>query len=262
MIYLCYGMTKSASTFLYQLTEEVFRVVGRKSLRLGPPLRPRFSVNNYFDRIDAQLLQDIAAAAEEWDVVLKTHGPPHPEIAARIARGEILASACMRDPREIALSMVDHGERSRRWRYAEFSECVSPTDAIASIDNQVESFRLWARIPGAQIFTYNEICFDTESAVRKLVAQIGVDVQIAEVMEPFRNVRRIGQFSKGAPLRYLEMPLPQQQLFLDRYAHFYEEFSFEEPKAFEAAARRDGAAFPRARGQLAQFLGHLRRLMR
>ena len=52
MIYICFGMTKSASTFLYQLTEETFRAAGRRPARLGPPLRPLRSVENYFDTID------------------------------------------------------------------------------------------------------------------------------------------------------------------------------------------------------------------
>ena len=42
MIYICFGMTKSASTFLYQLTEETFRAAGRSPARLRPPLLPRY----------------------------------------------------------------------------------------------------------------------------------------------------------------------------------------------------------------------------
>ena len=49
MIYICFGMMKSASTFLYQLVEETFRVAGRRPVRLGPPLRFHWSVENYID---------------------------------------------------------------------------------------------------------------------------------------------------------------------------------------------------------------------
>jgi hypothetical protein len=115
MIYICYGIPKSASTFLYQLTEEVFRAAGRKPARLGPPLRPRMSVENYFGSIDPTLLQDISGQAAGRDVVLKTHALPHPEVGRLITAGSVLASASIRDPREIALSILDHGRRSHRW---------------------------------------------------------------------------------------------------------------------------------------------------
>jgi hypothetical protein len=261
MIYICYGMTKSASTYLYQLTEELSLFAGRKPARLGSPFRPVLSLNNYFDRIDLPLVREIAASIGRNDVVLKTHGPPDPEIAARVARGEILASASMRDLREIALSMVDHGARSRRWGYPEFSECRTPIDALPSLDNQVATFRLWAAIPRMQTFSYNEICFDTAASMTKLAAQIGVAVDIETVIKPFRYRNLIGQFSKGAALRYREMPLEQQQLFLDRYASFYEDFSLETPEAVRVAAVQESDTL-RPRGQMLQYFASVSRRMR
>jgi hypothetical protein len=258
MIYICYGMTKSASTFLYQLTERLALLAGRKPARLGPPFRPAWSLNNYFDRIDPPLVRDIQARVGRDDVVLKTHGPPDPEIAQRVARGEILASASMRDPREIALSMIDHGTRSRRWGYAEFSECRLPLDAWPSLDNQVETYGLWAAIPKIRTFSYNEICFDTLAAVRKLAAQIGVAADPERVIQPFQCHNLIGQFSKGAALRYREMPLEEQQLFLARYASFYQRFSLETPEATQVAERQKSDTL-RPRGQLLQHFASLRR---
>jgi hypothetical protein len=261
MIYICYGMTKSASTFLYQLTEQLSLVAGRRPSRLGPPFRPALSLNNYFDRIDLALVRKIAARVGRDDVVLKTHGPPDPEIAQRVATGEILANASLRDPREIALSMIDHGARSRRWRYAEFSECRTPIDALPSLDNQVATLRLWAAIPNMQTFSYNEICFDTAAAIRKLAAQIGVAVDIERVIKPFRCRNLIGQFSKGAALRYREMPLEEQQLFLDRYASFYEHFAVETPEAVQVAELQKSDTL-RPRGQMHQHFASVRRRMR
>lgn len=109
MIYICFGMTKSASTFLYQLTEETLRAAGRKPARLGPPFCPRWRVENYIDDIDPALLEAIAVATGGRDVVLKTHQGLHPEVARQIDARSLLASASIRDPREIALAMVDHG---------------------------------------------------------------------------------------------------------------------------------------------------------
>jgi hypothetical protein len=259
MIYICYGMTKSASTLLYQLTEELLRVAGRKPVRLKAPFKPIVSVENYFDTIDPPLLQDIEARHPGRDVVLKTHQAPHPQIAARVRDGDILASASIRDPREIALSMIDHGERSRHWGYEQFSECRAPQDALPSLDNQIATFRAWAALPPVIVFRYNEICFETKAVASRVAEQLGVAADVDAALKPFADTKTIGQFNKGVALRWREMPPAQQELFLARYADFYRDYAFETPAAARLA--RNGDAAP-GRGQLGQYLAHMRRLFR
>jgi hypothetical protein len=64
MIYISFGMLKSASTLTYQIIEEILRQAGRAPLMLGAPLRPALSVTNYFDHIDAALITRIGQVAE------------------------------------------------------------------------------------------------------------------------------------------------------------------------------------------------------
>jgi len=261
MIYICYGMTKSASTLLYQLTEEVFRASGRRAPRLGPPFRSRLSVDNYFDRIDGPLVDRIKSSLNHDDIVLKTHGPLADDIADRIASGDILASASLRDPREIALSMIDHGARSRRWGDLEFSECATPQDCLPSIDYQVETLRQWAAIPRVETFSYNRICFDMAGTAQRLCAQFGVDADIERLVAPFRDPGLIGQFSTGTALRYREMPTEDQRLFLDRYADFYQRWPLDTELVDRVAGTgRSGRSRPS--GGIAQLLTRVRRMLR
>jgi hypothetical protein len=261
MIYICFGMTKSASTFLYQLIEETFRAAGRRPARLDPPFRPLRSVENYFDMIDPTLLLAISERIGERDVVLKTHQELHPDVAREIDSGLRLASASIRDPREVALAMVDHGRRARRRGYAEFAECRVVYDALPSLDNQVANFKRWAGLRTLEIFRYNEICFDSRAVVTRIAAQIGVAVDPAEVVAPFRGNGLVGQFNKGAAMRYREMPQEQQAVFLARYAQFYEEFWFDTPAA-AAVAQAQKSRPPLGRGQFAHHLAYLRRRIR
>jgi hypothetical protein len=256
MIYICYGMTKSASTLLYQLTEEILRVAGRSPVRLRPPLRPFGSVANYFDEIDPPLLQEITGRHHGRDVVLKTHQAPHPQIAARVCAGEILASASIRDPREVALSMIDHGDRSRRLGHSEFSECCTFEDVLPSIDNQIEKFRSWSALPPVKVFHYNEICFEQKNVVAGIADQLGVVVDVDRVLEPFIDTRLIGEFNKGVPLRYREMPKIQQEIYLLRYAQLYRDYEFHTPMAIQLAQRR---TVIRPRSQFGHFLTDARR---
>jgi hypothetical protein len=261
MIYICFGMTKSASTFLYQLTEETFRAAGRRPARLDPPFRPLRSVENYFDTIDPTLLLAISERIGERDVVLKTHQELYPDVARQIDSGLRLASASIRDPREIALAMVDHGRRARRWGYPEFAECRAVYDALPSLDNQVANFKRWSALRTLEIFRYNEICFDSAAVVTRIAAQIGVAVDPGEVLAPFNGKGLIGQFNRGAAMRYREMPQEQQSVFLDRYAQFYDEFWFDTPAAATVAQAQEQRP-PRGRGQLAHRVAYLRRRFR
>lgn len=208
-----FGITKSASTFLYQLTEEVFRAAGRKPARLGPPLRPRMSVENYFGSIDPTLLQDISGQAAGRDVVLKTHALPHPEVGRLITAGSVLASASIRDPREIRPLHTRSRPSFAPMGLCPFFQFSQSADTLAALDDQIATFHAWSSLGRVNVFTYNEICFDSASVVARIGAQIGVAIDTADVLKLFHGNRCIGQFSKGAALRFREMA-PEQQWYV------------------------------------------------
>lgn len=226
MIYLCYGVTKSASTFLYQLTEEILLTSGQTVCRIRQPTRTK--LENYYDFITVPFIEQVERAAGGRAVVLKTHGQIKPEVAALIASGRVKASASIRDPREMALSMADNGARARKLGTLPFSEIVEPSDALPSIDMQLDYFAQWAAVPLVDVFTYNEVCFATEVTVRRLCRQLGVEVNVERVLQPFQSGRLIGQINRAIPRRYTEMDSALQALFLQRYGAFYAEVDLKE----------------------------------
>ncbi len=225
MIYICYGPTKSASTYLYQLTEEILCVSGAGCGRIRREGGRK--LENYYDFISGPFLDRVERAAGGRPIVLKTHGALRPEVAQRIGAGEILASVSIRDPREMALSMADNGARARQLGILPFAEIHTPADALASIDMQMDYFTQWAAVPGVELFTYNEICFSSETAIARVARQLGVAVDAAEVLAPFRTGALIGQFNVGKPQRYKDMDAATQALFLTRYADLYARFDFD-----------------------------------
>jgi len=258
VIYICFGIPKTASTFLYQLTEQTFRAGGRRTKWLRPPFRPFDSVDNYFGAIDGALLARLSESLESGvDLVLKTHGPLHPEVSRLIESGSVLASASVRDPREIALSMLDHGQRTRRWRFPNFSQYRTLADTLPTIDAQIENFQRWAAA-GARVFNYNQICFGAAETVKEIAAQIGVAVDPETVLAKFRKRCQIGQFNKGVAYRFREMTPADSTMFLARYATFYSSLRFETAAADRAAAASDPCA-SRACGEMREILTKVRR---
>jgi hypothetical protein len=224
MIYICYGITKTASSFVFQLTEAILRAAGRKPWRVGWPL---FSPDNYFGQIDPELLRDLRLRLGQRDLVVKTHGHLHPEIARQIAAGEVLACASIRDPREIALSMLDHGRRNRGNGRRSFTEFHAPLDTLPSLDDQIASFRAWSSIENVLLLQYNEICFTTGDVVERIARQIDVPVNTVEIVNLFSRKSKILQFNLGIPARYLAMSEGEQEVFLERYADLYADYDFE-----------------------------------
>ncbi|WP_341990779.1 hypothetical protein [Azorhizobium sp. AG788] len=258
MIYICYGVTKSASTFLYQLTEEIFSASGLGFSR--SPSHGVLDLSNYYDTITPNLLDQVASAAHGRPVVLKTHGDLDPGVAARIAAGEILASASIRDPREIALSMVDHGRRARRDGEEAFSELHTVLETLPSLDAQLAVFQRWAQVKTVKVFTYNQICFDTAAVVTAVADHLGVSVDPQRVMAPFAASGMIGQFNMGVPRRYLTMDPAMQEIFLARYAAFYAAMAFEQNLPQLTSAPTFGA--PRPSAGPARMVADARRLVR
>ena len=261
MIYICYGITKSASTYLYQMTEEVFRAAGRPVVRLGRPFRKADSVENYFNFITPEILSEIEAAIGDQDIVLKTHGPPITSVVERIAAGNILASASIRDPREIALSMIDHGARARRWGTKHFTEFGKASDTLGALDIQIGLFESWAAIDPVRIFRYNDICYDSDAVVAGIAEQIRAEVDPQAVLGKFRSKTTIGQFSKGKALRYSEMLQSDQAMFLQRYALLYQYYEFDTERARLVAEEQKGKAL-RPSGELIQQWINFRRRFR
>jgi hypothetical protein len=227
VIYICYGITKTASTFLYQLTEAVFHAGRGRPWRIRRPWQSIFAQDNYFDFMEPALLDALAAKAGDRDIVIKTHAPPHPDVGLRVAAGEIMASATIRDPREIALSMLDHAARNRKIGRPNFTEFKTTLDTLTSLDGQIAYFRAWAALEGVLPLQYNEICFATRQVIERIARQIGVSVDADSLLKRFANTRRIGQFNRGIPMRYREMPQSDQAVFLQRYAELYREFPFD-----------------------------------
>ncbi|MBV9287519.1 MAG: hypothetical protein JO288_06810 [Hyphomicrobiales bacterium] len=260
-LYISYGVPKSASTFLYQIVEEIIRMNGCPLVRLGPPFCPHGSVENYIDPITGPILQIITERVGPRDVVLKTHSALPEEVKELIEAGQLLASAVIRDPREIALSMLDHGRRSRRWGHSAFAEYHGIEDTIPSIDAQFERFLTWERSSRVVVFTFNQVCFETRNTIQRIAQQLSTTIDASSVLNPFKHRRGIGQFNKGAALRYHEMDPNTQEFFLKRYAPIYKRICFDTPAAEMERLRQARRPLPE-RGELAQSLTNFRRYVR
>jgi tRNA (mo5U34)-methyltransferase len=225
MIYISYGVPKSASTFTYVATEQVLKTAGYELATVSDAIKGRKSRLNYIDPITWDTIKRVAADIGVQSAVIKTHGAPDKRLLEAVERRGVFASAVIRDPRDIALSLLDHAKRSRELDGGDFAELETFADTFRVIDEQIDRLKRWMQSSKVMLLTYDEISFSTEMAIQRIIAQLGLSVSPASVISALPARARIEQFNKGIGMRHeLEMPVATQQIFLDRYEEVYRRY--------------------------------------
>lgn len=224
LIYFSYGMTKSGSTLAYELARAGLVLSGRDQ-----PMLPNDAVLdrkriNFCDHIDA----DRAAALRRETskighmIAIKTHTRPDPDVVEMLNAGEATAHAVYRDPREMALSMIDHGVKSRAAGRTEFSEYFTPIDTVNELRHQSNSLLAWLSLPNVRPIYYDDLAFNMAPTTRRILGEIGSDVDAQDVIE-MAVEQRGTQKNRGKRSRHeTEMDADISMLFEEVFAPFYQ----------------------------------------
>jgi hypothetical protein len=268
LIYISYGMMKCGSTLAFELTKGILEQNGFPQTRLPKSTIPGDAAQNFVTSLGLEQLEAIEREAEKrgYPIVLKTHHAPTPAVKAWVEEGRILGHCAYRDLREMALSLIDNGARSRARGGKGFSNIEDLEDALDSIRKQVPRFLAWARLPGFMPLYYNDVAFDTQNTVRRLCGQLGLDADPAKV-EKIVKGERPTRYNKGVPGRFREMAAEDSELILQEFRSFYEEFidPHGEPPQLPGATAADQAEYSaggkphRSWRLLRKFLGMVRR---
>ena len=154
MLVICYGMHKTASTFTWTLARDYLRAHAGKRI-----MAPADVVD-----CDAAWLAAQRRVIESRDRVLivKTHRPAAAELHVLARRGLVAALANYRDPRDMALSMLDAGRAERAAGNDNVMSAIhGMEDAIATIRREIPQFLGWAEASFCLPLEYEDICFDT-----------------------------------------------------------------------------------------------------
>ena len=163
-------------------------------------------------------------AARWGPVVMKTHTRLDKTIADMVARGTARAHVILRDPRDVALSMIDHGNRARATGSRAFAEIETMEDAYRALEDQILTLRGWAALPGVEVMTYDYLAFDTVAAAADIMAQLGIVGDAEAVVEEVTTTCFI-QLNKGVRDRHTTEMSPETSAgFLDHFADFYRDF--------------------------------------
>lgn len=220
-----YGMTKTGSTLAFELTRAALTLAGHRQERLSLDAVMDRKKINFVQHVDAKRADALRREVDRLGtpIVVKTHTRPDPAVIAMLQSGEAIATAAYRDPRDMALSMLDHGVRARAKGKASFSEFVSVEDTIDQIQHQTNSLAAWLTLPNVLPVYYEDLAFDMPRTTRGLIDHLGVQASVEDAMAIALTERFI-QFNKGVSARHKdEMSRANSDRFLAIFAPLYDQ---------------------------------------
>jgi hypothetical protein len=219
-------MWKSGSTYAFELTKAMFVKNGYPQPRLSDyAVETGHDINFVRDWTQKQLEAIIDEASNNNTIiVIKTHRPPSQEVAKLLEDNLAVGHAVYRDPRDIALSLLDAGNYAREKGYQAFSDIKNLDDTVKRIHRQIKIFKQWVNLKNIKSINYQSLTNDPLKFANLISKQTGLSPYKIEDANNVKKSQFI-QFNKGKQNRHeTEMLLSQQKAFQGHFQDFYKTF--------------------------------------
>jgi len=224
-LYFSYGMTKTGSTLAYRMARHFLECRGHSQALLPDHLQIIQKDLNSWSQANHELLEEIAEWAAERGIflALKTHRAPTKTVRRMLKEGRAMGHATYRDPREIALSLVDHGRESQQRGHdpVRFRDLNDATDSLDLIERQLAVFDRWETLPKVETWYYDDFAFNSDLAFDKLTRQTGLKPLDRSERDAFDGTAGT-KFNKAVPHRWkTELTGEESAEFKSQFSDFY-----------------------------------------
>ncbi len=224
-LYFSFGVTKTGSTLAYRMARHFLECRGHSQALLPDHLQIIRKDLNSWSQANHELLEEIA----EWVgsrgifLALKTHRAPTKAVRTMLREGRAMGHATFRDPREIALSLVDHGRESQQRGHdpVRFRDLNDATDSLELIERQLAIFDRWENLPNVETWYYDDFAFNPVLSFDKLARQTGLKPLTVEERASFDGTAGT-KFNKAVPHRWKsELTDGESAEFKEQFSDFY-----------------------------------------
>lgn len=204
-------MAKSASSFATQITLGLVRSYCSKNNASMRDLRNYFETDNpLFLNDDADLdslieliLKDIGLS-NNIIVVIKLHRACTPYVASLIESKQVLALSTYRDPRDIALSILDASRIDEEKNKKRFTKYKTIADTVEMVDYQIASFKTWAVVKNIELISFDNISKDPSYICNRIASRFALPFDEDVVQDLLLNKKsNIWEFNKGVSDRWV-----------------------------------------------------------
>jgi hypothetical protein len=205
MIVVSYGMIKSASTFVFQISSDILkRRSQEEDVAMVDPseLDARIVANFVPGNVDLSAIVEKLLERQEAEGVIHAIVKSHVECPKRIRGllddGEIVATASFRHPAEVALSLIDAAINDRKQNRGRFDEYDTWDAAVAQLPYQARCFQSWVESKSVLPVYYDDVASNPLEAMRKVSNLLDYQGPIESIVLPYlENKSKIAEFNKG-----------------------------------------------------------------
>lgn len=202
-LYLSYGMPKSGSTLAFELTRTMLELAGVPQPKIAEGVTDPTNKINFVNRLDGAAYEKLREEAESVarPVVVKTHSRLFPRLEKLLLEGGLIGHAVCRDPRDMALSMLDAAREGRAWGGTDGCLFKTVADTEKRLHKSIQMFMKWAESPNIIPIHYERLAFDTETVAAEIAAQLGITVDIPKAIE-IATGTKFTQLNRGKSQRW------------------------------------------------------------
>lgn len=203
MIVVSASLKKSGSGWFFNMTNDLLVQAGHQDVRA---LRAAYGLESVLReqncRINPRLIslaRLLPLHARGNTFVLKTHAGPTPSLRLLMAMGIAKATYIYRDPRDVVLSALDHGERVRQaGKPNVMAQLHSVEDAVRFVEPLLGDWEAWTKTNHTLLVRYEDLLHDTLGQLHRLAAFLRLDVSQEDL---HRVMARYAQANQDAVMR-------------------------------------------------------------
>jgi hypothetical protein len=136
-------------------------------------------------------------------IVIKLHRASTAYVASLIESGLIYAVSTYRDPRDVALSLVDAARIDAARGKSRFTQYASLADTIDTVDYQVECLKSWALIKNVELLSFDEVSSDPQKISKKIAGRLNIPYNPEIVNDLIKQKSLIWEYNKGVTDRWV-----------------------------------------------------------
>jgi hypothetical protein len=164
-------------------------------------------------------------AGKHGPFVVKSHGPLTQPVERLIAAGG-KATYSMRDPRDIVLSLIDHGALNKSLGGGVFEEHTTVADTLPKVMEICVCAYTWFLSDYPCIFRYRDLVSQPHVEIERLADHLGIEVDretVAAIVQKERRKREKGRdcFNTGLLTRFRDEMSPEDIKLCNDTLGFY-----------------------------------------
>jgi hypothetical protein len=245
MIVLSAGMQKAGSAWFFNMTNDMLVSCGSADCRT---IRERYRLGRLMTaancNIDSPTFLRMAwiglPALFGETYVVKTHEAPTSSVRRMLRRGSLKATYIYRDPRDVAVSLFEHGRRIREQGIQSntgFDRLETLEDAIHFANMKIAIWQEWRACQGVLMMRYEDLVADPLSSCQRVAEHLSLSLSEQDLQQVIQryDAKRAAQgkaphplhFNKGVSGRWKqELSNDQQELCIVHFGDLLPEMGY------------------------------------